>query len=738
MCIGHGGYLAKVDDHLINHELGEYARGKGAQMFWIGSFFCHNGNCINSNHMCDNYDDCGDYSDEINCEPNCRRKIQMSSGTISSPSSGGNGFYDSSKVCVWTIIGPEGSNIFINFTRFSTEYRRDMVNILIGGETEATSTSIAQLSGQPDLNTLHFRSYNNFMIVTFSTDSSVTKPGFSANFHSFDEGYPPVNNLKATNSPQEFLPQFYYLSSQSVYLGGKDYVWVITATEERKLVTIENDNFVIVGCDISISSDVGEIFSPGYLYGINYANYANCSWAVINAGQKKATLFFNNDMDFEANVDYLKIYKDSVDTSGTAVHTGKGFTPITLRAAGDITSDNGTFYLRFETNSIVNKKGFYAVYSVDCPDPGFNANTLVTRPKTWRYKDKITVSCSTGYTFSIYQFSQQSLTMECLFGAVYCGLPPVINNAFPNSNGLTLTYNNYVTYQCFPGYTMTGNANITCQSSRTWTSPPSCSSNLCELFKVASCSMPPNIANGQRTLVEGNGMDYSSVVSYKCNAGYHLIGAPRAICQSDGQYSNPTPTCQNIKECLTNNGKGECHQKCTDIADGYTCSCDQDGFVLYDKNGTSNLYLSIYETGLKDGDVLRYNHTCVRNICPDSFVKDYQNTVQLTRKQTFYTEDILHYMCRLGYKSSDRLLSMCSSAGSWAYLLLLVISCGDPGMEPGANYTRPSSFVFDSQFQFSCSNLYRLEGNSSKGDQTVQCEADGNWDFGTLQCVGKL
>ncbi|KAJ8313426.1 hypothetical protein KUTeg_009022 [Tegillarca granosa] len=446
MCIGHGGYLAKVDDHLINHELGEYARGKGAQMFWIGmnrkgvsnsdsekvqwennmegtvyegiwknkspdvqngdcvyvkymmehgyvmqfekckskmayicqrpscpsgSFFCHNGNCINSNHMCDNYDD---------CEPNCRRKIQMSSGTISSPSSGGNGFYDSSKVCVWTIIGPEGSNIFINFTRFSTEYRRDMVNILIGGETEATSTSIAQLSGQPDLNTLHFRSYNNFMIVTFSTDSSVTKPGFSANFH-IDEGYPPVNNLKATNSPQEFLPQFYYLSSQSVYLGGKDYVWVITATEERKLVTIErlsldlykgdtveihdgstpqgkllavysyqnNDNYkptttitkpqtgprfvVSTGCDISISSDVGEIFSPGYLYGINYANYANCSWAVTNAGQMKATLFFNNDMDFEANVDYFKIYKGSVDTSGTAVHT-------------------------------------------DCPDPGFNANTL--------------------------------------------------------------------------------------------------------------------------------------------------------------------------------------------------------------------------------------------------------------------------------------------------------------------------------------------------------------------------
>lgn len=41
-------------------------------------------------------------------------------------------------------------------------------------------------------------------------------------------------------------------------------------------------------------------------------------------------------------------------------------------------------------------------------------------------------------------------------------------------------------------------------------------------------------------------------------------------------------------------------------------------------------------------------------------------------------------------------------------------------------------------FGFSCRPPYNLAGNSSAGDQTVRCGADGTWDFGDLRCEGPV
>lgn len=81
----------------------------------IESFHCDNGQCINANWQCDGIDDCGDLSDEVECAGRCSFKLTTNSGRIQSTNHPAN--YLPSKVCTWTIVGPVGSNIYLEVRR---------------------------------------------------------------------------------------------------------------------------------------------------------------------------------------------------------------------------------------------------------------------------------------------------------------------------------------------------------------------------------------------------------------------------------------------------------------------------------------------------------------------------------------------------------------------------------------------------------------------------------------------
>jgi len=61
---------------------------------------------------------------------------------------------------------------------------------------------------------------------------------------------------------------------------------------------------------------------------------------------------------------------------------------------------------------------------------------------------------------------------------ISCGNTPVVQNA--NSSAITSTgkrYEDTVTYTCVTGYEITsGSGTITCQSNRSWSTPPTCDS----------------------------------------------------------------------------------------------------------------------------------------------------------------------------------------------------------------------------------------------------------------------
>lgn len=77
----------------------------------LGSFHCSNGRCVNSAFKCDKQNDCGDWSDELDCSSNCHYYMANSGDVVESPNYPHK--YEALSNCKWTLEGPQGHNILL-------------------------------------------------------------------------------------------------------------------------------------------------------------------------------------------------------------------------------------------------------------------------------------------------------------------------------------------------------------------------------------------------------------------------------------------------------------------------------------------------------------------------------------------------------------------------------------------------------------------------------------------------
>ena len=202
-----------------------------------GSFHCSNGKCINSAFKCDKQDDCGDYSDELDCPTNCQFYMASSGDVVESPNYPHK--YAPLSNCKWTLEGPQGHNILLQFQEFETEKSFDIVQILVGGRTEEKSVNLATLSGKQELSNKLFVSASNFMIIKFSTDSSVERKGFRASWKTEPQTCGGI--LRATPQGQVLTSPGYPQN----YPGGLECLYILQAQPGR-IISLEVSTILFV------------------------------------------------------------------------------------------------------------------------------------------------------------------------------------------------------------------------------------------------------------------------------------------------------------------------------------------------------------------------------------------------------------------------------------------------------------------------------------------------------------
>nr|XP_022919679.1 sushi, von Willebrand factor type A, EGF and pentraxin domain-containing protein 1 isoform X1 [Onthophagus taurus] len=562
----------------------------------VGSFHCSNGNCINEAFKCDKQDDCGDFSDEIDCASNCNFYMASSGDVVESP------YYPQKYTpltnCKWTLEGPQGHNILLQFQEFETEKTFDTVQIFAGGRTEDTSVNLATLSGKQDLTNRSFVSASNFMIVKFSTDGSVEKKGFRASWKTEPQicggtlrATPQGQVLTSPGYPEQYpggLECLYIIQSQPGRIitleiddldldNTRDYILIRDGSSPRdqpiarltgdlennpRIVMSTNSQLYLYfktslgdskrgfrlryaqGCKAMIVAKNGTLTSPAFGLA-NYPSNQECLFKIKNPGGGPLSLnFIKFDVDKSDNV---QVY-DGSSTSGLKLHSGSGFSATSLPKI-TLTASSGEMLVRFTSDALHNSKGWEASYSADCPalKPGFGA---LSSSRDTAFKTVITFTCPTGQEFAT---GQHRITTTCLPGGnwsisyipncqeVYCGPVPQIDNGF-SIGSTNVTYRGQATYQCYAGFAFpTGKPieKISCLSDGKWEKKPSC--------LASQCSTLPEVPHANVTVLNGLGRSYGTIVRYECEPGYVRSGHPVILCMSNGTWSGDVPSCTKAK-----------------------------------------------------------------------------------------------------------------------------------------------------------------------------------------------
>ncbi|KAL4228764.1 hypothetical protein ACF0H5_011806 [Mactra antiquata] len=259
---------------------------------------------------------------------------------------------------------------------------------------------------------------------------------------------------------------------------------------------------------------------------------------------------------------------------------------------------------------------------------------------------------------------------------------------------------------CNTGYKLSGPDTRTCSSlNGTWIPDEA---TTCMLH---DCGLLFNPENGN--VDQSAGTTYGQVVYYSCSAGYQLFGEEQAVCNADGQWSNPPPVCQ-----VTNCG-GLAHPQ-NGIVTAETTTFGQ--MAVYTCNNGYDISGVTRRICLTDGSWSGKEPDCFPKDCGPLFAP-INGDVDMS-EGTLYGSTV-YYSCENGYELNGAEQTTCSESGIWQPArspkcdptLCPLLSHPDNGI-----LELTQGISYGSVATYSCNTGYILIGSETK-----LCTADTLW-----------
>uniref|UniRef100_A0A671XBF2 CUB and Sushi multiple domains 3 n=1 Tax=Sparus aurata TaxID=8175 RepID=A0A671XBF2_SPAAU len=338
------------------------------------------------------------------CQAPCGGHFTGSEGTVLSPNYPHN--YTRGQTCVYDIFVPGDFVLFGQFVVFQT-LTSDVVEIYDGSSTD--SALLSSIYGSHSGETLPLSSGNK-ITLKFTTNGTETAKGF----HFVYQAVPRTSAIQCSSVPE---PRF------GKRIGNDFGIGMAVLFECNPGYTLHGSNAIrceavpsalaqwngtvptcVVPCGGVLTGRRGTILSPGYPE--PYANYLNCAWKISvpeGAGIQIQVVTFAT----EHNWDSLDFF-DGVD--GNAPRLGS-YSGTTIPQLLNSTSNN--LYLTFQSDISVSAAGFHLEYTGldSCPEPLSPSNGQKVGDR-YTVGDMVSFQCDQGFSL------QGNAYITCMPGPV--------------------------------------------------------------------------------------------------------------------------------------------------------------------------------------------------------------------------------------------------------------------------------------------------------------------------------
>ncbi|PAA94418.1 hypothetical protein BOX15_Mlig009113g1 [Macrostomum lignano] len=279
----------------------------------------------------------------VTCSSTSGSILTSNTGHFNSHSGYGSVAYTSSMSCRWTILAEAGKTVQLSFVSFATEKNYDQVKVYDGSDSTGTLLGTFHGTSSSDYSypgSTVVYSTGRYMYVTFTSDSSVTKNGFSALYQHVSSGTAAPVTTTTTASPVTTTPD----SVGTTYCSG---VQALTASSSYLIVSHSARSGLLLP---SSTSGLGP-----------YNSRMNCTWTVDGRSGKYLT-FYLNYLNLETCYDKLRIYQSSVHSINLLRMYCDASTPVGAQAVIAIPIMGVGGAVTFITDGSVTRQGFILTF----------------------------------------------------------------------------------------------------------------------------------------------------------------------------------------------------------------------------------------------------------------------------------------------------------------------------------------------------------------------------------------